>query len=594
MRLEEASTPAAGAASGPGALRIVLPGIASLAALAALCCAPLALPGWFSTHEEIRPIGRALAAYHEIAGGDLYPRWITGGYLGKGMPLFNFYPPAYSLLVAYGHALGLPLVLSAKLVIYLLFLAGAVGTWLWVRPHLGHWPALLAAVLYLYAPYHLVDLYVRGALAEFTALAAVPFLFHGIDLLLDRRTAGRLAALASASAAVVVSHFLGAVMIAPFAAAYAALRAVRGGGWPALLRVLAGTGLGAALSAFYWLPALAERSALSAERNQQVVSGYYSPFLHFVSPGQWLDPTWGFGGSGPGAEDGMSFQLGLVVLAAVALSAATLPFLAGAARRFVLLALGLAAAAVWLTSAAAEPLYRLLGPLQIVQFPWRFLGPASLFLAAAGAGVVRVLSERRAWLAPSAVAAAAALAVLLSAPQRTIKEPMPVRDDRDVEALLAMDPWMAKFGNMDEYLPKDADLERASAEPGGPFPYGFGVDVGAVEVGTGEVRFEVDGRAAGGVVVVPWHAFPGWEVTLDGGRWQLREGPHGLLAFPVPGGRHVAHVKFGTTPPRVAGWALAAAALAFLGIAALRERRNPSTVHAPPRPAAPSSSPGAP
>jgi hypothetical protein len=135
-----------------------------------------------------------------------------------------------------------------------------------------------------------------------------------------------------------------------------------------------------------------------------------------------------------------------------------------------------------------------------------------------------------------------------------------------------MDPFMARFGNLDEYLPKDADVNRASSQPGGPYPSAFGADIGAVQVGTGEVTFEVHGWDPGAVVVVPLHAFPGWEVTLDGARWDLTEGPYGLLAFRVPEGRHVAQVRFGTTPPRVAGWALAVAALALLGILALRER----------------------
>jgi len=123
-----------------------------LALLSAACCTPLVDAGWFASHEEIRPIARALAAYHEIADGDLYPRWISTGYLGKGVPLFNFYPPAFSLLVAYAHALGVPLLLAAKLTIFLLFFVGGWGTYLWARPHLGSFPALVAGILYLYAP----------------------------------------------------------------------------------------------------------------------------------------------------------------------------------------------------------------------------------------------------------------------------------------------------------------------------------------------------------------------------------------------------------------------------------------------------------
>ena len=116
---------------------------AIFALLAALCCTPLMQEGWFTSHERIRPIARAFAAYLEVANGDLYPRWLALGYVGKGVPLFDFYPPAFSLLVAWAHALGVPLLLAAKLLVYGIFFIGAFGVYAWVRPHLGYFPALL-------------------------------------------------------------------------------------------------------------------------------------------------------------------------------------------------------------------------------------------------------------------------------------------------------------------------------------------------------------------------------------------------------------------------------------------------------------------
>lgn len=544
-----------------------------LAILAAVCAAPLATPGWFENHEGIRPIARALAAYHEVAGGDLFPRWISSGYLGKGAPLFNFYPPAFSLLVAYAHALGVPVLLAAKLVLAALFFAGAAGAYLWARPHLGPAPALVSAILYLFAPYHFVDLYVRGATAEFTALAALPFMFLAMDRIAERASAGRLAGLAFASAAVVVAHFLGALMIAPFAVAYAVGMAIRGGGVRALARVAAGTALGAALCAFYWLPALAEVDALSPERRAQVTRGYYAYAHHLVFPSQWLDTAWGFGNSMPGDEDGMSFQVGVLLLVAAAASAAFAWAIRAGARRFVVLGLALGAAALWLTSASAAPLYAAVPPLQLVQFPWRFLGPVTLFLAAGGGGCLAALVARRPRLAPWAVAAVGVLAVLLSREQRAIAGRIVLQDERRaIEAAVAADPWTGAFGNEDEFLPRDASVDHASTQPGGPNPTGLRVEISGVRAGRAEVSFEAVAEEGGGVVVIPWHAFPGWEVTIDGRDRPLVTNPFGLVAFDVPPGSHAVRVHFGTTAPRLAGWALCLIALAALGGLAVLER----------------------
>ena len=546
-----------------------------LALLSAACCTPLMNPGWYFSHEDIRPIARALAAYNEIADGDFYPRWISTGYLGKGVPVFNFYPPAFSLLVAYAHALGVPLLLASKLTIFLLFFVGGLGTYRWARPHLGNFPALAAGILYLFAPYHFLDIYVRGSTAEFTSLAVLPYLFLAIDMLVDRFSARGLAFLGFASAAIVISHFLSALVIAPFAAAYALARAVQTGGrWIALGRILAGGALGAALSAFFWIPALVERDALSSERNQRVVSGFYTYFLHFVHPKQWLDPTWGFGGSIAGFGDGMSFQVGLLLLVSGAASAILIRRLGKPGRGFVLLTLGLGIAALWMTSSAARLWYSWLPPFQLIQFPWRFLGPVTVFLAAAGGGFVRVLSDRHRWLGPGLTALLAALALALSAQQRTVRGQMDISDDRAaIEQFVATDPWSAKFGNEDEFLPKYANVEMANTLPGGPYPEGVHVEIAGAQRGMKDLTLDVTSPVGVGRVVVPWHVFPGWEVSLDGREWHFVPRSDGLLAFNVPEGRHVVRVHFATTRPRMIGWLLASVGLLTLGTLVIRERR---------------------
>jgi hypothetical protein len=563
------------AGSAGGRLHELRTAVGILSLLSVVCCSPLLNGDWYGSHEALRPIARVLGAYHEVVAGDLYPRWVSTAYLGKGAPLLNFYPPAFSLLAAYAFALGAPLLVAMKSLICLLFFVGALGTYLWVRRHLGHFAGLVAAILYLFAPYHFVDLYVRGAMAEFASLAPLPFLFLGIDLLLERLSVRGLACLAFASAGIVLSHFLGALMVAPFATAYAVVRALHErGGWAALGRVAAGGVLGASISAFYWLPALLELDALSAERLRANNSGYLSPYKHFVHPSQWFDSAWGFGGSVPDPYvDEMSFQIGMLIVASIVGSLILAWFLGRPGRRFVLLALALCGGALWLTSPASRPWYSLLKPYELVQFPWRFLGVVTLFASAAGAGFVGALVGS--WRAPGPllVAVAAAAAITLSIPQRQVSKALTLPDDTAaLDALVAADIFSAKFGNSDEYLPKDAGIATANGTPAGPGPWGIGVEVGAVQAGREEVTFDVTAPPGEGVAVVPWHAFPGWKVSLDGRAWPLTPGPDGLIAFWVPEGRHVARVHFGTTPPRVAGWLLALGGLLALGVVALRER----------------------
>jgi hypothetical protein len=556
--------------------------IALLALLAVACCSPLLVPGWHANHEQLRPIARIFGAWQAMADGDLYPRWIPIAYGGKGVAVFDFYPPAYTFLAAWLHLAGVPLILSAKLVLYGLFLAGAAGTFLWVRRPLGHAAGLVAAVLYLFAPYHFLDVYLRGAVAEFASLAPLPFLFLAIDLAVER-AAGALAALALSSAAVVVSHFLGALTIAPFAAIYALARAVQAGSGRAAGRVAAGALLGAALSAFYWLPALAERGALSAERLAGTTEGYQSPFHQFVHPLLLLDPTWKFGGAVPDStESGMSYQLGLLLLAAGVASAIAARRLARGERRFVVLALALGAGALALTTSASAPFYRFLPVFQLVQFPFRFLGPATLLVAAGGAGFARALADRRAGLGPLAAAAVSALALALSAGQRAVAYQLPLPDDRaSIEATVRADDWATTFGTHDEYRP-DGVSPEAAARPTGGVPWGLGVAISSVRARSGEVTFDAMGSLERGIVVVPWHWFPGWTARVDGRPVDCGPGPDGLISLWVGPGHHSVRVRFETTPPRVAGWLLAVAGLATLGaLGAARAWRRRGEPEAP-------------
>jgi hypothetical protein len=154
-----------------------------------------------------------------------------------------------------------------------------------------------------------------------------------------------------------------------------------------------------------------------------------------------------------------------------------------------------------------------------------------------------------------------------------VARPIQLADDlAAIDAAVAADPWSAKFGNEDEFLPRDATPEVAGLLRGGPSPGGLRVTIDSVQARRADLTFRVTADDEGGVVFIPWHQFPGWSVALDGREWSFVPGPGGLLSFTVPQGSHVARVHFGTTPARVVGWALAALALVALGALGLRER----------------------
>ena len=105
----------------------------------------------------------------------IYPRWAAAAHYEYGEARFIFYPPiSWALGALVGILLPWKLVSGADIWITLT-LCGA-SMFLLARRWLSRNDALLAAVLYVASPYHLVIVYWRSAMAELLASAYLPLL----------------------------------------------------------------------------------------------------------------------------------------------------------------------------------------------------------------------------------------------------------------------------------------------------------------------------------------------------------------------------------------------------------------------------------
>jgi len=107
----------------------------------------------------------------------IYP-YENGGF-GYGSPLF--YSDIFLLLPAILHNLGLVLVDSYKLTVFLAsFFSGITMYMLASKFTSKSSIRLLAAAAYLFSNYHITDIYVRGALGEVFALVGIPLILSGL------------------------------------------------------------------------------------------------------------------------------------------------------------------------------------------------------------------------------------------------------------------------------------------------------------------------------------------------------------------------------------------------------------------------------
>jgi 6-pyruvoyl-tetrahydropterin synthase-like protein len=542
-----------------------------LVGLALVAAYPLLTETWFISHENAHLPERVIAVAEEMRHGDFYPRWLSVSHHGKGSPFFNFYSPAFYLVAGLFFVAGLPLTIAMKATAVLLFLAGAWGMYVWCRPHYGGAGGVVAAILYLFVPYHFVDIYVRGAMAEFGALAVLPYVFHGIDLALDREEHAARALLVTglASAGLLLFHNLSALMAVPFAVVYGLFRC-----WQAQVPLrrmgvaMAGACAGVCLSAFYWLPVLAERRFLG--KLETVTSGYGDYKLHFVYPHQFFSTYWGFGGSWPGTDDKMSYQIGMVVVLFVLTSIVISLASRAGSKQFVWLTVALGVGGLCMALELSLPVYRLASWLAYVQFPWRFLGVGTLFLAAAGGGASA--GPMRPSFRWALVLTAAAASILASCEQRSVV-PQKVADvDTYAETVLGK----RLFGSMcnnDEYLPRWVSPGTAGFVPEIQ-PNVAGGAVSELKISGKNMSFLVDAPESGGRAYFPWHYFPGWRATVDGKADVVTPSADGYVSLALPPGRHAVRLSFGSTWPRMTGWGIAGSTLLALSGWSLLERKR--------------------
>lgn len=542
-----------------------------LALVSALAASGLWESTWPLTHEGMSPVERVLGLSEELRHGDLYPRWLSITYRGKGSPFFNFYAPAFYWVAAALHTLGVPLLWSIKLPSFLLFFLGAWGMYLWTRRHHGSAGGLVAAIVYLFVPYHFLDLYVRGAFAEFSALAILPYLFWSIDCAVEDKKPVELVPLALSSALLVLTHNVSALMITPFAAIYSVLRVFQVRTAAAGFGRTTGAALfGAGLSAFYWLPVILEQRYLGNMAGA-LTEGYFVHSNHFVLPAQWFSSFWGDGTSVPGGEDTMSFQIGLVLLVALAASLSMVA-MRRAPGSFTLALAILGAAALLMTSELSAGVYQVAPVLRYIQFPWRFLGVATLLWSAACASLGQAAGAR--WRSSVLLGALLLASVVASAQQRKAIQSMAGNLDEAAPHVLAQRA-VGSLCSGDEYLPAwtNVDLAYSAMEAG---PSSTSATFSNVHAAGHRLSFSIEGREKLNTVIVPSLFFPGWQATAGGKPLPLVPSKQGLLELSVPRGHHEVTVEFGTTLPRLLGWAVAAVTLLAMLLWFLAERLNPS------------------
>lgn len=529
--------------------------------------AALFWPGYFNMHDDLQMM-RQLELDKCFRDGQIPCRWVPDMGYGYGYPLFNYYPQGPYLVGEIFRVFGVNFVWTAKLLFAAGIIVSAVTMFVLMRRLFGGFAGLAAAGFYVLAPYHAVDVYVRGAMNESWALVWFPLiLWSGMGLVREGKWK-YLVWLVVGWAGLFMSHNLMVLIFTPVFAIWEGMWLVLTKNWRAIGKLVIAGVWAFGLVAFFELPVLFEQNLVQLSG---LTSDYYNFSAHFVSLNQMLiSRFWGYEGSIWGPNDGMSFQIGwlhwgLGVIAI--LMAVFLIIKAGGLRKvksevwvglFMALVVGWGAA--FMMHERSIFVWKLLPQIAILQFPWWFLTVVILGFSGAVGFLVYLVPKNWKWLV---VVVLVGGAIGLYGNYFRPGKWGPLTDEEKFSG----EAWVKQqAASITDYLPKTV----------GRVPTGAAGDL--VEVVEGEAKIEMPKRGTnwasfvaesdgGAVVRLAIFDFPKWRVFLNGKETEvLRVGDDdlGRVGFRLPAGNWEVSARLFDTPVRQWGNAVSLVSLVVL------------------------------
>ncbi len=525
--------------------------IVTLLVLSALPLIGLFSPGLPLTHDGPDHVARIANFYRSLSEGNILPRWAENLNWGYGHPILMFLYPLPSYFASLFHFIGFTFVDSTKMVFGVSFMISIITMYLWAAKRWGNAIGLLIALLYGFAPYRFVDMYVRGAIGEHVAFIFPPLILYFIDELSltwkDNYTGVKEALLgirpgiflSLSVAGLVMAHNAISLMFLPIIGLYVLYilffetknRSLFIAS--SLLFIITGF----FLSAFYWIPALFEgKYTLRDIVTKGDAITRFVPILNFFySP-------WNYG-----SGNEFTKSVGIVEWLGIALSVFVLihertrkirVFMFGTLLLFIF--------SLFLQTKESIVIWNAITIIQKFQFPWRFL-TVSVFLSSILSGwAIGTFIERFAKDKVIPITVIVCLIIVVPVyfmwfPKGVIHHPegyytgvYPGTTDTGESSPI----WSVRFMEHTFNVP----LEVID----GDITVMRGRRTSTVH------EYAIQARDKGRLVENTLY-FPGWKIYIDGVQTEIQfQEPmyRGLMTFSVPEGNHSILVHFGDTKLR--------------------------------------------
>jgi uncharacterized membrane protein len=502
--------------------------------------------GFFPIHDNTQ-VQRVFEMSKSLRDGMIPVRWVLDLGFGYGYPIFNFYAPFAYYVGSFINLLGFNALMATKIMMVLGILVSGASMYLFAKEVWGKAGGVLASLLYVFAPFHAVDIYVRGDVAEFWAYALTPFVFYGL-LNVHKSSKFRFVIIgALAFAGLIISHNLTAFMATPFILMFAVLLFL--GNKKTGINLLLTLILGLLLSAFYWMPALTEINYTNVFSQ---IGGGADYKDHFVCLSQLWSSPWGFGGSVKGCIDGLSFMIGKLQILLFILSV-LITFVAWKLNKvfdkkiiLVVFFSFLLLVSIFLTLDYSKPVWDFIKPMAVLQYPWRFLLMVAFCISFIAGGFIYFIDSLfKNKSVVLVIAIVLSLIIVGFSDKYFIAQAYFQVSSQDFTSVKVIKFDTSKISS--EYMPKNfqkpnnfsqiPNLQKLSTKD---------ILIVLVKQKTQGAEFKINVKKTGNYIF-PIAYFPAWKANLDSKEIKILEEKSGI-SVNLPSGQHNLKFTFIQTP----------------------------------------------
>lgn len=518
------------------------------------------IPRLVNTHDMAQHLAVMEQFDLALRSGVLYPRWqpdFNGGY---GLPWTNFYQPGFFYLTSLVNAVVKDWVNTLFVLSILSLAVSGLVLYVLSRQFYSRLASAIAALFYMIIPYHLLEIYWRGAMPELQGFIFVPAaLYFAYKIGVEGR-ARHYAGMGLFYGLFLMTHFPVAYLLTYTLAFYAVIWAYREREIRIALRVAVGMTIGFLVSAIYLLPALLESKY--TREHFTAIFPYHNSYITLMPGGDKFSEVL----SHSFAVQSLALIVAVLILTRVPratdrpskpgqmASDDSADRAAGSQTRLWIIA-GLTT--TFMSTPYSIYISKLIPKIEAVSFAWRWMVITACFTALlVGAAIDHLqrhveLKPRVLWFCRASIGVTILLCLAVTV-QNIVRE------------ALSNSSLTRRANHTEEaFVPKSAagpndlpDTPKVVIEP-----QGGSSEIVRWEPYLREVHVKVDEPSR---VRLKTYNFPGWVARVDDRPAPMLSDKDGAQLIEVPPGIHRIQASFVNTPPRTAGTALSGLALVLI------------------------------